>query len=357
MNDSAILTHGYAVKSATSLLGPFQFSRRRPREHDVLIDIHYCGVCHSDIHQSRSEWGESIYPMVPGHEIVGRVVQVGAAVDRFQVGEWVGVGCFVDSCRNCEPCLQGFEQYCEVHHSSTYNGTEQDQKTPTYGGYSEHITVNQDFVLRLAPGQPFERVAPLLCAGITTYSPLKYWKAGPGQKIAVAGLGGLGHMAVKIAVALGAEVTVLSRSESKQADAFALGAHHFVLTADPNVWAALKFRFHTLIDLISADHDLSPYLNTLKLNGTHILCGVPERPAALSAANLIAHRRSLAGSLVGGLAETQEMLDFCARSKILADVEVIGMSQINAAYTRMLEGDVKYRFVIDLKREPLGAVV
>jgi uncharacterized zinc-type alcohol dehydrogenase-like protein len=313
----------------------------------VLIEIRYCGVCHSDIHQARDEWGGSIFPMVPGHEIVGAVAHVGGQVSRWKAGDIVGVGCFVDSCRACEACHAGEEQYCQQGMTLTYNGYERDGKTPTYGGYSTHITVDENYLLRIPKEIPLERAAPLLCAGITTYSPLRYFGLKAKDKLAVAGLGGLGHMAVKFGKALGAEVTVLSHSPGKREDAQRLGADGFIVTQDPAALNRHAKRFDFIIDTVSAQHDYNAYLELLRRDGAMILVGVPE-PAPLSASALIMQRRRLAGSLIGGIRETQEMLDFCAAHEVAADVEVIPIQQINAANERMIAGDVKYRFVIDL---------
>jgi uncharacterized zinc-type alcohol dehydrogenase-like protein len=347
-------TPAYAAASATSPLAPFTIERRAPRAHEVLIDILYCGVCHSDIHQARDEWGGGgIFPMVPGHEIVGRVAQVGEQVAGFKVGDAVGVGCFIDSCRRCPQCAAGEEQYCERGMSGTYNSYERDdhgtfdKSRPTYGGYSTRITVHQDYVLRIPDGLPLDRAAPLLCAGITTYSPLRHFGVKAGDAVAVVGLGGLGHMAVKIAGAMGAQVTVLSTSESKRADALALGAHDFAATRDPLTFKQLARRFDFIIDTVSAPHDYNAYLGLLRFDGTMVLLGIPE-PMPLAAGALIMQRRKLGGSLIGGIRETQEMLDFCAQHGIAADIELIDITQINEAYERMLRADVRYRFVIDL---------
>jgi uncharacterized zinc-type alcohol dehydrogenase-like protein len=340
-------TPAYAAATAGAPLAPFAIERRAPGAHDVLIDILYCGVCHSDIHQARDEWGAGIFPMVPGHEIVGRVAAVGAHVTRFKLGDAVGVGCFVDSCRECEPCKAGDEQYCDQGMTGTYNSRERETQAPTYGGYSTRITVNQDYVLRIPASLPLDRAAPLLCAGITTYSPLKHFGVKPGSEVAVVGLGGLGHMAVKLARAMGARVTVLSSSDSKREDAIALGAHDFAATRDPAVFKQLARRFDLIIDSVSAGHDYNAYLSLLRLDGTMVLLGIPEQPAPVAAFALIGKRRRLAGSLIGGIRETQEMLDFCAQHGIAADIEVIGIDQVNAAYERMLKADVRYRFVID----------
>jgi uncharacterized zinc-type alcohol dehydrogenase-like protein len=340
-------TPAYAAAHPAAPLAPFTIERREPGPHEVLIDILFCGICHSDVHQVRDEWGGSIFPMVPGHEIVGRVAQAGDQVRKWQVGDTVGVGCFVDSCRTCEACRSGEEQYCEGGMSATYNGYERDRKTPTYGGYSTRITVNEDYVLRIPPSLPLEGAAPLLCAGITTYSPLRRFGVKAGDSVAVVGLGGLGHMGVKIASAMGAKVTVLSHSPAKKADALRLGAADFIATADPSVFKDNARRFDFILDSVSAKHDYNLYLNLLKRDGTMVLIGLPE-PTVLSAGPLIFQRRRLAGSLIGGIRETQEMLDFCAEHGIVADVEVIPIDRINEAYDRMLRSDVRYRFVIDL---------
>ncbi|MGZ5253127.1 MAG: NAD(P)-dependent alcohol dehydrogenase [Flavitalea sp.] len=342
-------TKSYAAQDAKTPLAPFSFERREPRENDVHIEISHCGVCHSDIHQVRNEWGNSIYPMVPGHEIVGRVKKVGAGVTKFKVGDLVGVGCMVDSCRECENCKNGEEQYCEKGNTGTYNAMERDGKTISQGGYSSQIVVDQAFVLRVSEKLPIEGVAPLLCAGITTYSPLRHWKVGKGHKVAVLGLGGLGHMAVKFASSFGAEVTMLSTSPSKEKDAKRLGAHHFALTKDREQVKALSNKFDFIINTVSAPHDYNTYLGMLKLNGVMICVGAPEVPTPVSAFALIMGRRSVAGSLIGGIPETQEMLDYCAEHNIVSDVEVIPMNQVNEAYERMLNGDVRYRFVSDMK--------
>ncbi len=345
---SAMLeTPAYAAESAKAPLGPFSIQRREPGPRDVLIEILYCGVCHSDIHQARAEWGDAIFPMVPGHEIVGRVAQVGPEVTRWKVGDTVGVGCFVDSCRSCEACNAGEEQYCATGMTQTYNDRERGTQTPTYGGYSTRITVDQDYVLRVPEGIPLDRAAPLLCAGITTYSPLKHFGLKAGDALAVVGLGGLGHMAVKIGAAMGARVTVLSHSPNKREDALALGASEFVATKDPAVFSEHAGRFDMILDTVSAAHDYNAYLGLLKRDGTMVLVGVPE-PTPLAALPLIFRRRRLAGSLIGGIKETQEMLDFCAAHQVAADVEVIKIGDINAAYERMLRSDVRYRFVIDI---------
>lgn len=338
----------YAAQSATSPLGPFSFERRDVGPHDVQIDILYCGVCHSDIHQARSEWGPAIYPLVPGHEIVGRISAVGSEVTKFKVGDLAGVGCFVDSCRECENCKDGVEQYCQVHMVGTYNSYEKDGKTPTYGGYSGKITVDENYTLKVSDKLPLSGVAPLLCAGITTYSPLRYVGVKKGDRVAVLGLGGLGHMAVKFAASFGAEVTMLSSSPSKEADAKKLGAHHFVLTSDKEAMKNPANRFDYILNTVSATHDYEPYLRLLRTNGTMIIVGVPPEDSKVPAFNLIGQRRSIIGSMIGGIAETQEMLDYCAEHNIVSEVEVIDIDYINDAYDRMLKSDVKYRFVIDI---------
>ena len=341
-------TKAYAAHDAVSPLSPFSFERRETGAHDVQIEILYCGVCHSDIHQARGEWGNSIFPMVPGHEIVGRIIKIGNHVTKFKVGDLAGVGCFVDSCRTCPNCLSGEEQFCDNGMVGTYNGYEKDGTTPTFGGYSTQIVVDENYTLRIADSLPLEAVAPLLCAGITTYSPLKYVGVKPGHKVAVLGLGGLGHMAVKFASSFGAEVTMLSGSPSKKADAEKLGAHHFALTSDAEVMSGLQNHFDVILNTVSAPHNYNTYLNLLNTNGTMIVVGAPPTPQEISAFGLILKRRSIIGSLIGGIKETQEMLDYCAEHNIVSDVEVIDIAYINEAYERMLKGDVRYRFVIDI---------
>jgi len=341
-------TRGYAAQDATSPLGPFTFERREPGPKDVLLEIAYCGICHSDIHSVRNEWGGATYPLVPGHEIVGKVTKVGSQVSHFKVGDYAGVGCFVDSCRECKNCKDGFEQFCDGHAAFTYNSTERDMKTPTYGGYSSQIVVDENYTLKVSPKLSLERVAPLLCAGITTYSPLKHWGVSKGQQVGVVGLGGLGHMAVKIAAAMGAEVTVFSTSPAKEADAVKLGAHHFVVTKDPKNLAKLANHFNFILDCVSAPHDYNTYLNMLARDGVMTLVGAPEKPSTVHAFSLIGRRRTLAGSLIGGIRETQEMLDFCAEKNIASDVEVTAIQKVNEAYDRTVKGDVRYRFVIDM---------
>jgi alcohol dehydrogenase (NADP+) len=339
-------TKAFAAFDPKKPLSAYEFTRREPRAHDVLISIAYCGVCHSDIHQVRNEWGGAKYPMVPGHEVVGRVERVGASVTKHKVGDAVGIGCFVDACNECDACKKGEQQYCERGIVWTYNGTDKDG-TPTQGGYSTQIVAHEDYVLRIRNDQPLDAVAPLLCAGITTYSPLRHWKVGKGHKLGVVGLGGLGHMGVKLGVALGAEVTVLSTSESKREDAKKLGAHDFLPTKDEKAFKAASARFDFLLDTVSAPHDLAAYAGLLRTDGVMILVGAPDKPAVLPAFSLITRRRSIVGSLIGGIPETQEMLDFCATKGITADVEVVPVQQVNEAYERMLKSDVRYRFVLD----------
>jgi uncharacterized zinc-type alcohol dehydrogenase-like protein len=343
-----IATKGYAAQSPTTNLAPWDFERREVGPHDVQFDIQFCGVCHSDLHQIKNDWFPGIFPMVPGHEIVGKVIKVGDHVKKFKVGDIAGTGCLVDSCRTCDNCKEGLEQYCLNGSSQTYNGLEQDRKTPTYGGYSKTIVVHEDFVLHISDKLDLAATAPLLCAGITTYSPLRHWKVGKGHKLAVLGLGGLGHMAVKFGVAFGAEVTVLSTSPDKEADAKKLGAHKFVVTKDAAQVNNVKSYFDFILDTVSAPHDFNMYLSLLRLNGVHICVGVPSVPAEIAAFSLIMGRRSVAGSGIGGLPETQEMLDFCAEHNIVSDIEMIDIKDIDTAYDRMQKGDVRYRFVIDI---------
>lgn len=344
-----IRVNGYAALEARAPLKPYTFERREPGPKDVLIDIHFSGICHSDIHQARDEWGGSTFPMVPGHEIVGVVEKVGNQVKNFKVGDLAGVGCFVDSCRTCSSCKEGLEQYCDGQISFTYNGVEKDGKTPTQGGYSSKIVVDENYVLHVSKSLPLDGVAPLLCAGITTYSPLRQWGTGPGKKVGVMGLGGLGHMAVKLAAAMGAEVTVLSHSEKKRNDAKRLGASNYVLTSDKTIFETHASTFDLIINTVSAPHDLNGFLGLLKRDGTMVLVGVPDKPEALGAFPLIQKRRRLAGSLIGGIKETQEMLDFCAEKNIVSDIELISMDKVNEAYDRVVKSDVKFRFVIDVK--------
>lgn len=342
-----IPTKGYAAMTAKAPLQPFSFERRAVGPHDVLITITHCGICHSDIHQARDEWGGSLFPMVPGHEIVGTIAEVGSAVKQFRRGDRAGVGCFVDSCRMCGPCREGLEQYCETGMVLTYSGRDKSGAI-TQGGYSSQIVVDEQYVLRIPQALSPAGAAPLLCAGITTYSPLRHWGVGKYHKLAVVGLGGLGHMAVKIATALGTEVTVLSSSERKRTDAERLGAADFALTSQPDTFKQLGRRFDFIIDTVSAPHDYNAYINLLKTDGTLILVGAPDQPAPLQPFPLILHRRRIAGSLIGGIRETQEMLDFCAEHHLESDVEVIPIQRVNEAYERVLRGDVRFRFVIDL---------
>ncbi len=340
-------TNGYAAMTAKAALQPFSFIRRDVGPHDVLLAITHCGICHSDIHQARDEWGGSIFPMVPGHEIIGRVTQVGSLVTRFHVGETAGVGCFVDSCRTCPACREGQEQYCEAGMLLTYSGRDKDGQ-PTQGGYSTQIVVDEQYVLRIPSALSSAGAAPLLCAGVTTYSPLRHWGVGKFHKLAVVGLGGLGHLAVKIGKALGAQVTVLSTSERKRKDAARLGASDFALTSQPETFTKLQRHFDFILDTVSAPHNYNDYLSLLKTDGTMILVGVPDKPTLLEPFPLILHRRRIAGSVIGGIRETQELLDFCATHQIESDVEVIPVQHVNEAYERVLRGDVRFRFVIDL---------
>jgi len=346
-----IETQGYAVNGPEAKFEPYNFQRRDVGASDILIDILYCGICHSDIHQARNEWVNMMpatYPMVPGHEIVGKVTRVGEAVTKFSVGDIAGIGCFVDSCGECPGCSDGYEQYCQLQAAFTYNGTEMDRVTPTYGGYSNKYVIDQAYALKVSADTDLSGVAPLLCAGITTYSPLKRFNVGPGQKVGIIGLGGLGHMGVKIAKAMGAEVTVFSTSPGKEADARGLGARNFVVTREPDALAPLAGTFNFILDTVSADHEVSPYLNLLGVRGAMVVVGMPTLPAAVHPASLIMGNKILAGSLIGGIPETQEMLDFCAEHNITADVEVITPERIEEAYDRTVRSDVRYRFVIDM---------
>ncbi len=348
--------YGYAAQSGDTPLAPFTFERRAPRADDVAIEILHCGVCHSDLHTVRSEWEGTLYPCVPGHEIVGRVTAVGAGVGKFTVGDLVGVGCMVDSCQHCAACDEGLEQYCENGFSGTYGAPDEDF-SHTFGGYSDHIIVKESFVLKVRhPEKDLAAVAPLLCAGITTWSPLRHWKVGPGQKVGIVGIGGLGHMGVKLAHALGAKVVAFTTSESKRAEALALGADEVVMSRNPDEMTAHDGSFDFILNTVAASHDLAPFLALLKRDGTMVLVGVPENPhPALNVGQLVFGRKALAGSLIGGIAETQEMLDFCAEHGVLSDIEVIPMDAIEDAYARMLKSDVKYRFVIDMATLPKAA--
>ncbi|HSN85694.1 MAG TPA: NAD(P)-dependent alcohol dehydrogenase [Thermoanaerobaculia bacterium] len=344
-----IKTQGYAAQSATTPLAPWSFERRDPGPEDVQIEILYCGVCHSDLHTVRSEWEGTVYPMVPGHEIVGRVVKVGGKVSKFKEGDFAAVGCMVDSCRHCAGCTEGLEQYCEKGFTGTYGGVEKETGQPTKGGYSEGIVVNEHFVLRLSDKLDPAAAAPLLCAGITTWSPLRHWRVGPGSKVGVVGLGGLGHMGVKLAHALGARVVLFTTSPGKAQDARRLGADEVVISKNPEEMAKHTGSFHFILNTVAAPHNLDAFLVLLKRDGVMVLVGAPGEPhPSPTVFNLIMGRRSLAGSLIGGIEETQEMLDFCAERGIVSDIELIPIQQINEAYERMLKGDVKYRFVIDM---------
>lgn len=345
-------TMGYAVHEAGTNFAPFDFERRDVGPNDILIDILYAGICHSDIHQAKDEWHDSMptnYPLVPGHEIVGRVAKIGDNVTKFKVGDIAGIGCFVDSCRECPNCQNGQEQFCFKMAAYTYNGTEMDRVTKTYGGYSNNYVIDENYALKVQRDESdLAGVAPLLCAGITTYSPLKRFKVGPGQKVGIVGLGGLGHMGVKIAKAMGAEVTIFSTSPSKESDARSLGADHFVVTRDPANLAPLTGTFNMILDTVSADHDVNQYLNLLGVGGAMVVVGVPPSPNQIHALSLIFGNKTLSGSLIGGIPETQEMLDFCAKHNITSDVEVISPDRIPEAYDRTIKADVRYRFVIDI---------
>lgn len=341
--------YGYAAHTPKSLLVPFNFDRRDPRRDDVVIAVLYCGVCHSDIHNTRNDWGGAKYPMVPGHEIVGRVTSVGSNVTRFKAGDQVGVGCMVDSCQHCKACAADLEQYCENGATYTYNAVDPVDGTPTFGGYSNSIVVKEKFVLRVPEGIDLAGAAPLLCAGITTWSPLRHWNIGADSKVAVVGLGGLGHMAIKLAHAMGAEVTLFTRSPGKEEDARRLGADHVVLSTDAEQMKATANTFDLIIDTVPYVHDVNPYVPTLATSGTIVLVGyLGPLETPLNTGPLVVNRKAVAGSLIGGIAETQEMLDFCGQHNITSDVEVIAMDTINDAYERMLKSDVKYRFVIDM---------
>jgi uncharacterized zinc-type alcohol dehydrogenase-like protein len=341
-------TKAFSTTSATSPLSAATIERRQPTPTDVQIQIQYCGVCHSDLHYARNEWQFTQYPAVPGHEIVGKVTAVGSEVKKYKVGDTVGVGCLVDSCRTCADCRSGLEQFCTAM-TMTYGGTEKYLNAPTLGGYSQSIVVTEDFVLRMPANLDLAAAAPLLCAGITTYSPMRHWKVGPGQKVGIVGLGGLGHMGVKFARAFGAHVVLFTTSESKIADGKRLGAHEVVLSKDESQMNTHAGSFDFILDAVSATHDINAYLNLLKHDGNLVLVGAPEKPIPVGAFPLLFRRRSLSGSLIGGLPETQEMLDFCGKHNITCDIEMIRMDQINTAYERMLKSDVKYRFVIDMK--------
>jgi uncharacterized zinc-type alcohol dehydrogenase-like protein len=338
----------FGTQASDALLQRLDIKRRKPTAHDVEIEILYCGVCHSDLHTAKNEWHGTIYPCVPGHEIVGRIVQVGNHVTKFKAGDIAAVGCLVDSCRECQYCREDLEQYCEEGNVQTYNGPDKYLGSQTYGGYSESIVVHEDFVLRVPENLDLAATAPLLCAGITTYSPLKHWNVGPGKKVGIVGLGGLGHMAVKLAKAMGAEVIVFTTSPSKVEDAKRLGADEVVLSKDKEQMQQYAGKLHFVLDAVSAEHDINLYLKLLRVDGSLVLVGAPEHPLPVAAFSLIPYRRTFAGSMIGGIAETQEMLDFCGRHNIVSDVEIIDIQQINEAYERLLKGDVKYRFVIDM---------
>ena len=338
----------FGTEAADARLQQLNIQRRKPTPHDVEIEILYCGVCHSDLHTARNEWHGTIYPCVPGHEIVGKIVSVGNHVKKFKVGDHAAVGCMVDSCRDCEYCKEGLEQYCEVGNTGTYNSPDKYLGTQTYGGYSESIVVDENFVLRLPKNLDLAATAPLLCAGITTYSPLRHWKVGPGKKVGIVGLGGLGHMGVKLAKAMGAEVIVYTTSTSKVEDAKRLGAHDVVLSKNEDQMQRYAGKLHFVLDAVSAQHDINAYLSLLRVDGSLALVGAPEHPLPVAAFSLIPYRRSFAGSMIGGIPETQEMLDFCGKHNIVSDIEMINIQQINEAYERLLKGDVKYRFVIDM---------
>ncbi|WP_461532821.1 NAD(P)-dependent alcohol dehydrogenase [Sinomicrobium sp.] len=338
----------FGTEAPTADLKQLSIERREVTAKDVEIDILYCGVCHSDLHTARNEWGGTVYPNVPGHEIVGRITRIGNEVSKFQVGDMVGVGCMVDSCRECESCKEGLEQYCEAGNTGTYNSHDKHLNIQTFGGYSERVVVDEDFVLRVPENLNLAAAAPLLCAGITTYSPLRHWNVGPGKKVGIVGIGGLGHMAVKLASAMGAEVVVITTSASKVEDAKRLGADRVVLSTDAEQMKENAGSLHFILDCVSAQHDINSYLSLLRRDGSLTLVGAPEHPLPVAAFSLISSRRTFAGSMIGGIAETQEMLDFCGKHNITSDIEMIAIQDINKAYERLLKSDVKYRFVIDM---------
>ena len=340
-------SRGLAALRASEKLTRFEFDRRDLQAHDVAIDIAFAGICHSDIHQAREEWGPALFPMVPGHEIAGTVTAIGSAVTKFSIGDSIGVGVFIDSCRTCASCLAGLQQYCETGMTGTYNTLERDGTTVAYGGYSNNFVINEDYAVHISGNLPLSGVAPLLCAGITLYSPLKTWRAGPGMRVGVMGLGGLGHMGVKFAHAMGAEVTVFSHSPEKEADALAMGANDFVVTKDPHSLKPLRKTFDLILNTVSADLDINLYLEMLKLDGTLVVIGLPGKPYAVNVGSLLDGRRRIAGSMIGGIPEIQEMLDFCGAHSIVSDVEIINADYVNTAYERTVASDVKYRFVID----------
>ena len=339
--------HGYAAQQTKAPLKPYSFERREPRNNDVVVEIQYCGICHTDIHQVNDEWGGSTYPMVPGHEIVGIVKEVGPKVTHYEIGDRVGIGCFVDSCRKCGPCLKGLEQYCIEGPVLTYNGVEREGQTRTQGGYSNKIVVDENYVLKIPDNLPLDRAAPLLCAGITLYSPLLHWKAG-GKKVAIIGLGGLGHIGVKLAHTLGAEVTVLSHSPKKDEEAKKMGADFFYATSDSSTFKKLKGYFDLMINTVSVELDSNKYLKLLAVDGTMVLVGLPERHLSIGPFYLTSARRSVAGSVIGGIQETQDMLDFCSKHNVACDIELIPIQKVNEAYERVVNSDVRYRFVIDI---------
>ncbi|MFB5946583.1 NAD(P)-dependent alcohol dehydrogenase [Albibacterium profundi] len=346
MNTFAVRAFGTEAPEAN--LEQLNIDRREVTAKDVEIDILYCGVCHSDLHTARNEWHGTVYPNVPGHEIVGRITKVGNDVSKFKVGDLAAVGCMVDSCRDCEYCRDGLEQYCEEGNIQTYNGADKHLNKQTFGGYSERIVVDQDFVLRMPENLDLAAAAPLLCAGVTTWSPLKHWNVGPGQKVGIVGIGGLGHMGVKLAKAMGAEVVVITTSPSKVEDAKRLGADEVILSTDKEQMIANNNTLHFILDCVSAEHDVNAYLRLLKTDGTLAIVGAPEHPLPIAAFSLIPGRKSFAGSTIGSIAETQEMLDFCGEHNIVSDIEIIKIQDINEAYERLLKGDIKYRFVIDM---------
>ena len=339
---------GLAALSKNAPLTPYSFTRRDLLPNDVAIEIKYAGICHSDIHQVKEEWGGARFPMVPGHEIAGVVSAIGSSVSKFAVGDLIGVGVFIDSCRDCPSCNQGLEQYCENGMTPTYNGLERDAVTPTMGGYSDGYVIHENYAVKIPASLDLAAVAPLLCAGITLYSPLKHWKAGPGKKVAVMGLGGLGHMGVKFAHALGAEVTVLSHSPNKEADARNLGADHFVVTSDPAQLKSVRRKFDLILNTVSAEHNINDYLSLLTTDGTLVVIGLPGVPFAVNADSLLSGRRSMAGSMIGGISEIQEMLDFCGEKNIVSEIELINADYVNTAYERTVKSDVRFRFVIDI---------
>ena len=340
-------TRGYAALAPKEDLVPFEFERREVGANDVAFDIAFAGICHSDIHQAREEWGKALFPMVPGHEIVGTVTSIGSNVTRFKVGDTIGVGVFIDSCRHCPNCKRGLQQYCLEGMTGTYNGYERNSENIAFGGYSKHFVIHEDYAIHIPSNLSLPGVAPLLCAGITLYSPIRHWKVSRGTKVAVMGLGGLGHMGVKFAAALGAEVTVLSHSPAKEKDARDMGAHHFISTKNDDWQKPLRKNFDLILNTVSADLDLEPYLSTLATDGTLVIIGLPGKPYSINAGTMLDGRRSIAGSMIGGMPELQEMMNFCGEQNIVSDVEVINADYINKAYERTVNSDVKYRFVID----------